>query len=188
MPSPIVTVIILTYNQELTIRQCVDSVLAQETEFPFEVIIGEDMGKDQTRAICEQYVKDYANVFLPSRTHNLGVTMNWVKCVQEARGKYVMTVGGDDYWHNPQKIQIQVDFMEKHPECVICHTDYDILFTKTNRLSRCRNSTKGVVPPEGMIQKEAISGRENIAAGTMCIRRDIVSMRRNNSLVKTGPQ
>ena len=172
--SPIVSVIVLTYNQENYIRQCVDSVLSQKTEFPFEVILGEDMGTDSTREICKEYAAKDNRIILPDREKNLGVTMNWVRCVQQARGKYVMSVGGDDFWHNPEKIQIQVEFMEKHPDCVICHTDKDIFYTRTHRLVRDFNRTKGITPPEGRIQNDVVAGREHIAAGTMCIRRDML--------------
>lgn len=172
--SPVVSVIVLTYNQENYIRQCIESVLSQETEYPFEVILGEDMGTDSTREICKQYAAEDDRIILPDREKNLGVTMNWVRCVQQARGKYVMSIGGDDFWHNFEKIQMQVEFMEKHPECVICHTDKNILYTRTNKLIRDFNRCKGINPPEGRIQKEVVAGREHIAAGTMCIRRDMI--------------
>lgn len=172
--DPLVSVIVLTYNQENYIRQCIDSILSQETDYPFEVILGEDMGTDSTREICRQYAAKENRIILPDREKNLGVTMNWIRCVQQAKGKYVMSVAGDDYWHNPEKIQIQAEFMEKHPECVICHTDKNILYTGTNKLVRDFNRTKGIIPPEGRIQKEVIAGREHIAAGTMCIRRDMI--------------
>lgn len=179
-----VTVCVVTYNQEQWIRQTLDSILAQETEFPFEVIIGEDHGTDGTRAICEEYVKRVESrelrvesrglqgiKLLPS-TENLGVTANWIQCVQAGTGKYIMSCAGDDWWHNPHKIQLQVDFMEDHPECVMCHTDIDEFHENTGILKRSINKSKGVVPPEGRIQKEILIGRSNISAVTMCIRKE----------------
>ena len=174
MAKPVVSVIILTYNQERFIRQCIESVLSQRTTYPYEIIIGEDMGTDRTRAICRQYADDFPQVILPDRETNLGVTMNWIKCVEMASGDYIMALGGDDYWHNTNKIQIQVDFMEAHPECVICHTDYNVLNNNTGRLVKGLNSHKKVTPPEGMIQKEVVSGNGHVAAGTMCIRKDLI--------------
>ena len=99
-----VTVCIVTYNQEKWIRQTLDSVLAQQTDYPFEIIIGEDHGTDGTRAICQEYANKYDNVtLLPSPT-NLGVTANWIQCIQAGTGRYIMTCAGDDWWHNPSKI------------------------------------------------------------------------------------
>ena len=86
MAKPVVSIIILTYNQERFIRQCIESVLSQRTTYPYEIIIGEDMGTDRTRAICKQYADDYPQVILPDRETNLGVTMNWIKCVELASG------------------------------------------------------------------------------------------------------
>ena len=166
-----VTVCIVTYNQEKWIKQTLDSVLTQQTKYPFEVIIGEDHGTDGTRAVCQEYADKYENVtLLPSPT-NLGVTANWIQCIQAGKGKYIMTCAGDDWWHNPNKIQIQVDFMEAHPECVCSHTDEDEYYEKTGVLKKSVKQTQGIVPPEGRIQKCILSGKEHISAVTMCIRR-----------------
>lgn len=167
----IATVVVCTYNQEKWIRQTLDSILAQETEYPFEVIIGEDHGTDGTRVICQEYAEKFENVILLPSTENLGVTANWVQCVKAGSGKYIMGCAGDDYWHNPKKIQMQVDFMEAHPECVVCHTDIDEYNETTGVIKKSLKQSKGVVPPEGKIQRTILSGRDYISAVTMCIRR-----------------
>lgn len=166
-----VTVCIVTYNQEKWIRQTLDSVLAQQTEYPFEVIIGEDHGTDGTRAICQEYADKYENVTLLPLSPNMGVTANWIQCVQAGTGKYIMTCAGDDWWHNPDKIQLQVDFMEAHPECVCSHTDEDEYYENTGITKKAIKQSNGIVPPEGKIQKTILSGGEHISAVTMCIRR-----------------
>ena len=167
-----VSVIVCTYNQEQWIRQTLDSILAQQTDYPYEVIIGEDYGTDGTRAICQEYADKYENVRLMPSTENLGVTANWIQCVQAGTGKYIMGCAGDDWWHNPNKIQLQVEFMEQHPNCVVCHTDIDE-YNENTKTTTCDYKKKhGIVPPEGQIQKEILSGRESISAVTICIRRE----------------
>lgn len=166
-----VTVCVITYNQEKWIRQTLDSVLSQHTDYQFEVIIGEDKGTDGTRAICQEYADKYENVILLPSTENHGVTANWIRCVQAGKGKYIMTCAGDDYWHNPNKIQLQVDFMEQHPECVMCHTDYDELRVSDGTIKKDVNKSSAIVPPEGRIQQNILSGTSFIAAVTACIRR-----------------
>ena len=168
-----ITVCIITYNQENWIRQTLDSILTQKTEYPFEVIIGEDWGADGTRAICEEYAAKYDNVRMAVSEHNLGVTANWVNCIHQGSGKYIMSCAGDDFWHNPNKIQLQVDFMEAHPKCVICHTDIDEFNVKTGGLTPNYKQKSGIIPPEGYIQKEVLQGKEFVSAVTMCIRRDM---------------
>lgn len=166
-----VTVCIVTYNQEQWIRQTIESILTQQTDYPFEIIIGEDYGTDGTRAICQEYADKYDNItLLPSPT-NFGVTANWIHCIQAGTGKYIMSCAGDDWWHNPNKIQMQVDFMEQHPECCICHTDIDEYNENTGIKKESVKQSNGILPPEGKIQKISLSGRDHISAVTMCIRR-----------------
>lgn len=167
-----VTVVVITYNQERWIKQSLDSILAQRTDYPFEIIVGEDWGTDRTRAICEDYANKYDNVKLAPTNHNLGVVANWANCIRHGSGKYIMNCAGDDYWQNPDKIQLQVEFMEAHPECVISHTDLDILNIKTNKLTKSINKKNGKQPPQGRIQKEILRGGAFISAVTTCYRRD----------------
>lgn len=167
----IATVVVCTYNQEKWIRQTLDSILAQETGYPYEVIIGEDHGTDGTRAICLEYADKYENVTLLPLTENLGVTANWIRCVQAGTGKYIMGCAGDDYWHNPKKIQLQVEFMEAHPECVLCHTDLDEYNDEKGTTKRRIKQTRGIIPKEGKIQDALLSTGVDISAVTTCIRR-----------------
>ena len=171
-PSNILaTICIVTYNQEQTIRQTLDSIIAQQTDFPFEIIIGEDYGTDNTRAICQEYANKYPNITLLPSTENLGVTANWIRCIQAGSGKYIMTCAGDDWWHNPQKTQIQVDFMELHPECCLCHTDEDMFYEHTGKTIKSVKKNQNIVPPEGRIQRKILKGEDHISAVTTCIRR-----------------
>lgn len=170
--SPMVSVIVLTYNQEQWIGQTLDSILAQKTDYSYEIILGEDKSTDGTFEICKKYADLYHNIKLLQREKNRGLVPNWVDCIKASLGKYIMGCAGDDFWHNPNKIQIQVDYMESHPECVICHTDIDTLFVKTGRLERNSKKSHGIVPPEGRIQQYVISGKECVSAVTMCSRLD----------------
>lgn len=173
MKQPLVSVTIITYKQEEYIEQCIESVLAQKVNFPYEIIIGDDMSPDKTRAICQSYVDKYDFIRLCPRTKNLGVAGNWADCTRQTKGKYIMMLDGDDYWQNPNKMQMQVDLMEAHPECVLCHTDHDKLRMKTGRLNKAVNKQHNVCPPEGMIQREIMSGKECMLSSTICMRGDV---------------
>ena len=164
-----VSVVVCTYNQEEWICQTLDCILAQQTDYPYEIVIGEDKGTDGTLAICQRYAAEHNNIRILDRPKNLGLAANFADCVMNAKGKYVMICDGDDYWQNPQKMQMQVDFMEAHPECVACHTGHDVLHVNTGRITPFSAERKGYVP-EGMIQKEIIAGRENAVCSTLCLR------------------
>ena len=177
--KPLVSVLLITYNQQDYIAQAIESVLMQKVNFPYEIIIGEDLGPDNTRAICENYADRLDNgdlklenvsIRVLSRTTNLGVAGNWCDCAQHAQGKYMMMLDGDDYWTDPNKMQMQVDFMEAHPECVICHTNTDILHMNTGTIKPCNKRDV----PEGMILHDVMGGREQMTSSTMCLRAEAV--------------
>ena len=107
-----VSVIVLTYNQETTIKRTIDSILNQQTTYPFKIYIGDDGSSDSTRLICEEYVKNNADkIYLLPKAANKGVVKNYFDVLSYCNGDYVMACAGDDWWHTPNKIQLQVDYM-----------------------------------------------------------------------------
>lgn len=68
-----VSVIVLTYNHEKYIRQAMDSILKQTTQFAFEILVGDDASTDKTSQILEEYkqIKD-VNIHIFRREKNIG--------------------------------------------------------------------------------------------------------------------
>ena len=115
------TVVTITYNHEQYIHQCIEGILAQKTSFPVEYIIADDCSTDGTRAICEEYARNYPDIIrLVSSSANVGAVENEQRAFLAAKGKYIATCEGDDYWTDPLKLQKQVDFLESHPEYSVC--------------------------------------------------------------------
>ena len=173
--SPVVSVILCTYNQEKTIENTIDCALTQQCNFPFEIIIGEDCGTDNTRDICINYQKKFPNLIkLILFEKNVGVVNNWLACIKEARGKYLTTCAGDDYWHNPNKLQIQVDFMESNSSCGVLHTDYDELNSTNNKISHDFNLNHSINVLSGSnLQMDVFMGRLKLCGPTVCIRKEL---------------
>ena len=127
---PKVSVLITTYNQEHLISQAVNSCLSQEVDFAYEIVIGEDASTDRTREIVVELGKqhpDKIRVLLrnpeeANRDRHIGLAgkINYLTALRECRGEYIAILDGDDYFTSPHKLQRQVDFLEAHPECVIC--------------------------------------------------------------------
>lgn len=118
---PLVSICCITYNHEKFINETVESFLTQETNFPIEIVIGDDCSTDHTKEIIRDYSQKHAELFrLLLRVPNLGAIPNFIETIRACRGKYIALCEGDDYWTNPHKLQKQVDFLEKHPECNIC--------------------------------------------------------------------
>ena len=116
-----VSVLVITYNHEPFITQAIQSALAQETLFDYEIVVGEDCSTDNTRAILLEMQQQYPDkIRLLLQEKNLGMLSNFSATLSSCRGQYIAMLEGDDYWTSPHKLQKQVEFMETHPECSIC--------------------------------------------------------------------
>ncbi|GAA4407794.1 hypothetical protein GCM10023187_28860 [Nibrella viscosa] len=119
-----VSVCIITYNQAKFIREAIDSVVAQQTNFPFEVLIGDDFSTDGTRDIIREYAARYPDLIRPVlHPHNMGQNglFNTLDTYKQARGAYIAAMDGDDYWTDPLKLQKQADFLDAHPDFSTCY-------------------------------------------------------------------
>ncbi|MGL4629652.1 MAG: glycosyltransferase family 2 protein [Leadbetterella sp.] len=133
---PLVSVHLLTYNHVKFIAQSIESVVAQKTDFPFEIIIGDDCSKDGTSAIVDEYQARYPDLIKVVRgPQNQGPQPNSIRILENCRGKYMAALEGDDFWIDPYKLQKQADFMESHPEFAICFTNSRVDFFEGNQES-----------------------------------------------------
>lgn len=134
--DPVVSVCIITYNQEKYIAQAIESVLAQQCNFKYELIIGEDCSKDRTREIVRQYAEKYPDIIVPLLPEkNLGPQGNSNNCFMHVRGKYFAFLEGDDFWTDTTKLQRQYDFMEAHPGFSMCFTRADAIDDTGNHVA-----------------------------------------------------
>jgi len=130
----IVSICMLTYNHELYIDKAIESVLGQVTNFRFELVIGEDFSTDRTREICIEYRDKFPDVIkLITRDSNLGMYGNHIDTLKHCIGKYTAFCEGDDYWIDSYKLQKQVDFLEKHNDYGLVHTNHLIYHQEENR-------------------------------------------------------
>lgn len=121
--KPVVSVRTSAYNHAPFIRQCIEGVLMQKTNFEFEYIIGEDCSTDVTREIILEYAQKYPDkIRVITAEKNIGATANAYRCMKAVKGKYIAMCEGDDFWIDEYKLQKQFDHMESHPECAICST------------------------------------------------------------------
>lgn len=116
--NPKVSVCVVAYNHERYIRQCLQSILSQEVDFPFEVIVGEDGSTDRTRAIIQEFVEQFPTVVkVIFHEHNVGATENYLATHRLAAGEYVCHCDGDDYWLSG-KLKAQTALMDANPKIV----------------------------------------------------------------------
>ena len=123
METPLVSVCMTTYNHEPYIAEAIESVLAQQTSFGVELVVGEDCSTDRTAAICREYAAKYPDrIRLVTSPENVGWRANYRRTFEACRGKYVAYLDGDDWWCDPRKLQMQADLMESDPGCGMCYT------------------------------------------------------------------
>lgn len=118
--TPKVSVTVITYNHGNWLAQCLESIVTQETDFPFEVIVGDDASTDgRTVEVLREYASKYPKIIVPIfRNKNVGPTANYFDIVARARGSYISHVDGDDGML-PGKLQFQKSFMDRNDDCVI---------------------------------------------------------------------
>ena len=122
---------VITYNHVNFIKDCLDSILMQKTNFDFEIIVGDDLSTDGTREILMKYANLYPNLFKLNLRHKRGIGVpgkeNFVSTLKMCKGEYISLCDGDDYWTDPYKLQKQVDFLEGNPEYALCFHPVKIL-------------------------------------------------------------
>jgi len=117
--KPLVSVIMITYGHEKYIEEAIKGVFLQKTNFPLELIISNDKSPDSTDEIVKNIIK-YApeNISVKYIQHpeNIGMLPNLISTLKMAAGKYIAVCEGDDYWIDENKLQIQIDFLEKNED------------------------------------------------------------------------
>ncbi len=133
--KPLISVWVTTYFDVEYIEQALDSVRMQETEYPYEIVIGDDCSNDGT---CEK-IKEYSalhpevDIRCERNETNLGLCANVLKTKMRCRGKYIINLSGDDYWISKDKMQMQADYLESHPDYVAVGTEVEIRYGDSNK-------------------------------------------------------
>src|SRR5436305_10628616 len=119
--STVVSVCVFSFNLQKYIAQTIESILDQETTFPYEIIIGDDCSTDGSREIALAYQRKYPQrIRLSFNATNMGGTRNWISTISQARGKYIALIDGDDYFIDKLKLQKQYELLEKNARVNLC--------------------------------------------------------------------
>lgn len=120
MRNAVINVVTLTFNQSKYIRQCIESVLAQRTTFPFKYIIADDGSDDGTAEIVREYAQKYPDCIVAVFEEHVGSRHTVRKMFEACDGKYVTLCEGDDYYTDAGRLQYMAEFLEARPECAAC--------------------------------------------------------------------
>lgn len=136
---PVVSVHMITYNHEPYIREAIEGVMMQKTDFEFELVIGEDCSTDKTREICFEYQKKYPDKIRVLWWHeNLGrhphpAGGNGRRTTVHCRGEFIAFCEGDDYWTDPLKLQKQVDVFRNDDSIGLCFCNAKIFWEQCGK-------------------------------------------------------
>lgn len=134
MKKPVLTVCLITYNHAKYIRQALDSILEQQTNFAWELVIADDCSTDGTRDILREYqAKNSERIRLVLQKTNIGPEKNWLELLSQAKTEYVLYGEGDDYFTDPTKLQRQVDFLQSHKDFSVCFHPVKVIYDDGSR-------------------------------------------------------
>ncbi len=120
--GPLVTVVVTAYNQADLVGRCLDSILAQKTDFGVRIVVAEDASTDGTADVVRAYQAEHpgADIELLARERNLGLDGNPAEALRHVHTPFFHILESDDYWCDETKLQRQVDALQTHPECIAC--------------------------------------------------------------------
>lgn len=140
--KPAVSICCIAYNHESYIEDALEGFLMQKTKFSFEIIVHDDASTDKTADIIREYADVYPNIIKPImqkvNQYSISQSQPIINAVTICRGKYLALCEADDYWLDPNKIQIQHDFLEKNPSIVISGHDAKIVNEKKEVVSKSK--------------------------------------------------
>lgn len=139
------SICLITYNHANYIRQAIDAVLSQKTDFSWELIIADDFSTDGTREILLEYKQKYPEcITLILQEKNVGAAKNWIELITSPQSKYIAYFEGDDYWVDNHKLQKQVDFLEANEMFSLCFHNATFLDISDGSTKLFRNSSKKI--------------------------------------------
>ncbi len=168
--EPLVAIRCTAFNHEKYIAECLNGFLAQETTFPFEVIVHEDASTDNTANIIREYEAKYPKIIKPIyETTNQYSKQDgsFTRIINShLKRKYIAMCEGDDYWTDPLKLQKQVTFLESHPDYGMCYG----IVRQYNQAKKAFFTNRGT---DFVSFENYLKTRNNIPTLSTCYRRDL---------------
>ena len=175
---PLVSVFVITYNQEKFIGPAVDSILSQS--YPnIEIVVGDDCSTDSTWEVLSEYHSRFPEKIIAFRNErNLGITSNSNEVLRRCRGNYIAHMGGDDLFL-PDKIAKQVAVMEADERVVLCYHDVAVFQSDTGKTIKFLNKGfQGYPPVTGrahhVLRHLVSDGNRFMAAPSVMVRHDAI--------------
>ncbi len=127
------SILLITYNQEKYIEECINGIIEQYLPYEFEIIVADDFSSDKTLSIIKARLgeKNFPLEVL-FNDKNLGISKNYKRAFQQCKGEYVAIIEGDDYWTDKNRLFKHVKFLDEHDECVMSFNRF-VIYHEENR-------------------------------------------------------
>ena len=125
-----VSVVMITYNHDLYIKEAILGILSQISNYEIELIIADDCSTDKTESVVREIINTHPKcdqIKYTRHATNKGMMPNFIWALEQSKGQYIALCEGDDYWTDPYKLQKQIIFFENHP-------DSNYVFTNISKL------------------------------------------------------
>lgn len=173
MTEPLVSILCTVYNKEPWLEQTIKSFLAQERDFPLEILLIDDASTDGSRAIIDHYQKQYPDLIRAFyNQENQGIAKTWISICQKARGHYIARCDGDDFWLDKHKLQKQIALLNANPQSRWSNTDFDIYNEHGDLVSQA-GFQNGLIPLADNFEK-MLATRGFTMASTWLVERELM--------------
>lgn len=129
---PTVSVLIPAHNEEENIASAIESAIFQKTDFDVEIIVIDDGSTDQTEAVARSYELIHPNLRIIKNETRSGKGFSVRTAYNSARGKYVHVLDADDVFSNWDKLQRQVEILERRSDCFAVAHNALIVFSNNS--------------------------------------------------------
>lgn len=168
MTLPLVSVLVITYNQEKYIAECLNSLVRQKTNFDFEIVVCDDVSKDNTVEIARALSVKDQRIQVYRNEKNLGPAGNFAKALSLCKGRYIAFCEGDDFWCDDLKLEKQVEILQNDGELTMVYADYGKVDDKGNILEN-----KTIDKPEHFFTLSDFIDGSGPVLNSMMLRREI---------------
>ncbi|MDO5078697.1 MAG: glycosyltransferase [Streptococcus minor] len=173
MTEPLVSILCTVYNKEPWLVQTIESFLAQERDFPIEILLIDDASTDGSKAIIATYQAKYPDLIRAFyNQENQGIAKTWVSICQEARGHYIARCDGDDFWLDKQKLKKQLSLLADNPQAKWSNTDFDV-YNEYGELVSQAGFENGFIPLADTFEK-MLATRGFTMASTWLVERELM--------------
>jgi len=130
------SILVVSYNHRPYIGEAMESILQQDTDFKYEIVVADDCSTDETLAVIREFQSKYPDIIrILDSDVNLGITRNYQRGFAACQGEYLAVLEGDDYWLGKDRLQTLVHFMDEHLECVMA---FNRILYKNTAVPNCR--------------------------------------------------